>query len=299
MNPDKLGGANMVVNVGKTRFDSLQVELRRRLSDGLQYQANYAYGNGRELNFFSFRLPTQMRRDAGGTVGDVTHSFKSSVVWDLPFGRGRRFASNAGAIMERLVGGWSLSLTSRLQSGRLVNLGNVRLVGMTEDDVQRMFKLRIDATGRVYMFPQALIDESVKAFNVSATSPTGYSAQGVPSGQYFAPANGPDCIEPAGNGSIAPNQTGSGPGVCGTGELIVTGPVFNQHDFGISKRIRLFGNTNLELRAEALNVFNAVNFAPIGGVGSATAAGYEITPQGGLTGTNTARLIQLIGRFNF
>jgi hypothetical protein len=159
-----------------------------------------------------------------------------------------------------------------------------------------MYKLRIDENGRVYMLPQAVIDESVKAFNVSATSATGYGALGPPSGRYFAPANGPACIELAGNAAIAPNQTGSGPGDCGTGDLVVTGPLFNQHDLGVSKRIRLFGSTNLELRAEALNVFNNVNYAPVSGVGGTTATGYEVT---GLTGTNLARVVQVIGRFNF
>ena len=47
------------------------------------------------------------------------------------------------------------------------------------------------------MLPQDIIDNTVKAFSVSATSATGYGAQGAPSGRYFAPANGPDCIEVA------------------------------------------------------------------------------------------------------
>ena len=44
------------------------------------------------------------------------------------------------------------------------------------------------------MLPQDVIDNTVKAFNVSATSPTGYGPLGPPTGRYFAPANGPDCI---------------------------------------------------------------------------------------------------------
>ena len=85
-----------------------------------------------------------------------------------------------------------------MQSGRLVNLGNVRLVGMSADDVQDMFKLRFDDANKlVYMLPQDVIDETIKAFSVSATSATGYGTGGAPTGRYFAPANGPDCIEVA------------------------------------------------------------------------------------------------------
>ena len=44
-----------------------------------------------------------------------------------------------------------------------------------------------------------------------------------------------------------------------------------------------------------LNAFNKANFVPVGGIGS-TLANYEVTT---LTGTNTGRVIQLVGRFNW
>ncbi|HEX6323515.1 MAG TPA: hypothetical protein VFZ36_07310, partial [Vicinamibacterales bacterium] len=243
-------------------------------------------GNAFESQRFGggFRRPRVMRRDAGDP-GDLTHAFKANVVYDLPFGRGRRFASNAGAVMERVVGGWSIGLNSRVQSGRLVDLGNVRLVGMTADDVRKMYKLRINENQRVFMWPQAIIDETIKAFSLSATSPTGYGALGAPSGQYFAPANGPDCIE------VAP-----GFGDCGTGSLVVQGPWLQQHDIALAKRIALFGRSNLELRVEALNAFNQVNYIPNSGIGGTSTTAWEVT---GLTGTNTARVLQFIGRINF
>ena len=58
-----------------------------------------------------------------------------------------------------------------------------------------MFKLRFDDAGKqVYMLPQDVIDNTILAFSVSATSASGY-AGAAPTGRYFAPANGPDCIE--------------------------------------------------------------------------------------------------------
>jgi hypothetical protein len=150
-----------------------------------------------------------------------------------------------------------------------------------------MFKLRIDDAGKkVWMLPQDVIDETIKAFSTSPTSPTGYSSLGVPRGRYFAPANGPDCIE------IDP---GSDFGECGVRSLVVTGPLFRQHDISIAKRVNLVGSTNFEFRLEMLNAFNNVNFAPVAGLGN-DIADYEVT---GLTGTNSARVIQLVSRINW
>jgi hypothetical protein len=158
-------------------------------------------------NFLSFRRPIDMRRDVG-SPGDLTHAFKATVVWDLPFGQGRRFASGANAVMDRIVGGWTFGLSTRMQSGQLVNLGNVRVYGMSLDEVQDIYKLRFDDANKfIYMLPQDVIDETIKAFSVSATSATGYGTAGAPSGRYFGPANGPDCIEVANN-----------VGDCGTGD---------------------------------------------------------------------------------
>ncbi len=283
-NPDKLGGAILTGNGGKTYYNSAQFELRRRLHQGLQFNSSYVFGKAYGSERTSFRTERVMRRQTG-SLGDLTHQFKANVVYDLPFGRGRKFAGNAGAITERIVGGWSVSMNARVQSGILVDLGNVRLVGMTPDDVQDMYNLRINSAGRVYMWPDAIMNETIKAYSTSATSATGYGSLGAPSGQYFAPANGPDCIE-----------TAPGFGDCGVGSLVVTGPTFKQFDMSVAKRIALFGSTNLELRVDALNVFNNVNFVPNSGIGNTTLTNWEV---GGLTGTNTSRVLQLVGRFNF
>ena len=131
-----------------------------------------------------------------------------------------------------------------------------------------------------------MIDNTIKAFSVSATSPTGYGAGGPPTGRYFAPPNAPDCIEV---------DDGADYGDCGVRSLVVTGPMLQQHDISIAKRVRVVGRTNFEFRLEMLNAFNNHNFVPVGGIG-AELDDYEVT---GLTGTNTSRIIQLVTRFNW
>ena len=287
VNPETNGGAIVVSNVNKTRFNALQLELRRRFAQGLQFNASYQYGHSYETVFTSFRRDLYWERPSGNT-GDIPHTFKSQVIYDLPFGRGRRFGGNANGVLDRVIGGWQVGLVSRLQSGTPVNLGNHRLVGMSLDDVKKMFDLRFDHAGKqVYMFPEDVIQNTILAFNVSPTSASGYAGS-APTGRYFAPANGPDCIEVA-------TQNG-GYGDCGTRAIILNGPRFQQHDLRIAKRTTVMGRTNLELAAQLLNAFNHPNFLAVGGIGNTTLGPYQLT---GLQGQEGSRVVQLEVRFNW
>ena len=201
VNPGMIGGANVRTNQGFSHYDSLQLELRRRLAQGLQFQASYAFGDTWQSDFYSVRTPLFESLDEGGE-GTVRHAFKVDWVYELPFGRGRRFASDVNAFMERVVGGWSFAGTARAQSGQAVDFGNVRLVGMTVDELRDMYGLyeypqvfTENAGMRFYRLPQDVIENTIRANAVSATSATGYGPQGPPTGRYIAPANGPDCIE--------------------------------------------------------------------------------------------------------
>jgi hypothetical protein len=65
------------------------------------------------------------------------------------------------------------STSSKTASGgRLLDFGNVRLIGMTPDELRN-----------AYMLPQDIIDNTIKAYSVNAT---GYGS-GAPTGRYFAP----------------------------------------------------------------------------------------------------------------
>jgi hypothetical protein len=305
-NPDLLGGADLTTSEDKTHYHALVLEFKRRMSDGLQFQSSYVYGKTNQGNFYSFRQPLQYRRDTGGE-GEVTHGFKGTWLYQLPFGRERRFASGVNGLVDGFIGGWSLAGTWRLQTGRLIDLGNVRLVGLSEKDVRNMFKLRIDGI-KVWMLPQDVIDNTVAAFSTSATSATGYGPLGPPTGRYFAPANGPDCVEIDHDGDGLTNNTASNVndefGECGTGSLVVTGPMFQSYDLSVMKQIRIAGNVNAEVRFEILNAFNNTNFIPVG-LGSNgpnnqanpnNSAWYEVTD---LTGTQTARTTQIVFRLNW
>jgi hypothetical protein len=281
VNPDLIGGANIAGNGGATRYNSLQLELRKRLSNGLQFQTSYVYGKIYTDQRYSFRFDRREVMDTG-TEGTLAHAFRANWVYELPFGRGRRFGGGVGPWMNRLVGGWSFDGIARIQSGRTLDFGNVRLVGMGADELRDSFELRFDHAGRViYMLPQDIIDNTVRAFSVSPTSSTGYSGQGVPTGRYLAPANGPDCIEIA-----------NGFGDCGVRSLVVTGPTLLRFDLSTSKRIDLVGNMNVEFRAEMLNAFNTPWFTPVASA-SSDPDDYRVT------GASSGRTVQMVFRLNF
>jgi hypothetical protein len=298
VNPDLLGGAFMVENTDRTMFHSLALELRRRSANGLTFTGSYVFGQADESRFLSLRIPSPMLRNSGAE-GGLTHAFKLNAVYALPFGNGQRFASSVNGVLDRIIGGWQIAGNARVQSGRLLDLGNVRLVGMDKKELQKMFKLRITPDQRVFMFPHEILDETFKAFSVSATSASGYGNLGPPRGRYIAPADSLDCIE-----------TIRGEGKCGVQSVILTGPLFKQFDLSVVKSVKVAGEVNVEFRVDALNVFNNVNFVPVTGItvsntGSSTVfnrsegssqSAYEIST---LTGTNTARVVQLVSRIRW
>src|SRR5205823_790493 len=76
------------------------------------------------LSFFTFRRPQSYLRNSGDP-GDITHAFKLNLVYDLPFGEGRRIGADGG-VRDRIVGGWQIGASTIARSGRLIDLGNLR-----------------------------------------------------------------------------------------------------------------------------------------------------------------------------
>jgi Carboxypeptidase regulatory-like domain len=298
VNPDLLGGANINGNGGYTRYNSLQIDLRKRLSHGLQVQGSYVYGVGYASNRYSFRTPYRESLDTGDE-GGVTHAFKGNWVYELPFGQGRKFA-NAGGWKDRLVSGWSIDGVARVQSGQLVDFGNVRIYGMSAEEFKKSFKLQEyavtginpNAIKQLYVLPQDIVENTVRAFSTSATSASGYGNLGAPTGRYLGPANGPDCIEPDPNGNF---------GDCGVNRLEVAGPRYVRVDLSAVKRIRLASGMTFEFRGEMLNAFNHPNFVPVTFLDSndnrapSNADNYRVTD----VQENSSRIVQLVFRLNW
>src|SRR5439155_465176 len=123
-----------------SKYDALQVEFRRRYAQGLQFQTSYVFGHAYITDWESWRRPQFWMRDAGDP-GDVTHGFKANVVYDLPFGQGRRFGGGANPVVNRVIGGWQVGLASRVLTGPMFQQHDIRiskrtkLVGHTDFEV--------------------------------------------------------------------------------------------------------------------------------------------------------------------
>ena len=170
-----------------------------------------------------------------------------------------------------------------MQSGRLFDLGNVRVIGMSDKDVQKLFKIRKESDTIIYAWPQDIIDNTIKAYSTSATSATGYGALGAPSGRYFAPANGPDCIETISNTY----------GDCGVRTLVVTGPLILNLDMSVRKTVKIAGRANYQFILDVFNVLNRVNFVPTVGIGGTQLSNYQAALP------NSSRTMQIGTRFTW
>ena len=287
VNPGLQGGASFTGNGGFNRYDSGVVEFRRRLSQGLLAQSSYTFAKGYDAVRVSLRKPLDRTpREI------IAHTFRANWIYELPFGAGKPWLGGKG-LLDKFVGGWEWHGVARTQSGVPFSLGNVRLVGMTRKELQDSIKLRFDDARRlVFILPQDIVDNTVRAFNVSATDPTGYSSRGAPTGRYIAPANSATCIQ---------LYTGD----CGFTDLVVHGTPFTRFDLSLVKKTRIKESVNVEFRAEFLNAFNHINFitntfTQVGGFTSDNFgqinAAYQDTANTNETG---GRMIQLVLRFNF
>ncbi len=96
-------------------YHGLKVEVRRRFSEGLQFQTNYAFsktltdfeGNQAQINHF--RDNADFGLDKTSSFIDVRHLFNGNVIYELPFGRGRRWGSFSNRFLEGALGGWQVN----------------------------------------------------------------------------------------------------------------------------------------------------------------------------------------------
>ena len=312
VNPGKRGGAFLFTNEGETTYDGLTFELRRRFAKGLLVQASYTFSKALSNMYASnsdlFDQPATLRPGLddrrGVTPFDITQAFKANFIYELPVGRGQHFLSGANGWVDRLLGGWGFNGNIRMQSGSPFSLGNVQLVGMTADELQKaigVYRGEADADGvvrgNVWVLPLDIRTNTFKAFNTAFEAGTTLPVytQGAPQGRYIAPAG------------LGCNQGFAGQ--CGYNNLVLKGPAFFRSDLSIVKRIKFTENTNLELRGEMLNAFNNINFLvgnasndvnTLAGFGAATFARFTNAYQD-ISTTNDpgGRLVQLVVRFNF
>jgi carboxypeptidase family protein/TonB-dependent receptor-like protein len=112
---------------GISNYNALQVSAEKRYSQGLSFLAAYTWsksldeGGGGNSSAGDPRVniqdPRNLRTNYGLSSFDYRHRFTLSMIYELPFGHGRRFMTNAGGWREALMGGWQTASILIAQSG--------------------------------------------------------------------------------------------------------------------------------------------------------------------------------------
>jgi hypothetical protein len=111
----------LVTGLGTSHYDSLQAGLQRRFSHGLQLEASYTYSKIIGYNVNSDSGPNFVQAlpyfAMNRVVADYdrTHMFHISQFWQLPFGKGKQWATSGP--LSALLGGWEISQLWSLYSG--------------------------------------------------------------------------------------------------------------------------------------------------------------------------------------
>lgn len=117
--------------IGYNWYHSLQVRSERRLSNGFTFQLAYTWSKLMEA--VEFLNPTDQTPYESISGLDRPHRVAASFIYEMPFGRGRRFAGNAGRPLDLLIGGWQLNGIVSYQSGSPLGFGNAIFNGNIED----------------------------------------------------------------------------------------------------------------------------------------------------------------------
>ncbi len=117
----EFGPVNLVENIGESWYNALQLKWERRFTQGLSYMASYAFSKHIDQYGGSVGdqpLPFEPKGYSRGRSSlDRTHILAISSIYELPFGRGRRFLPHISRSSNVILGGWELSGIYRFVSG--------------------------------------------------------------------------------------------------------------------------------------------------------------------------------------
>ncbi len=112
----RVASTNLQNGLFNSHYDSLQANLKRRFSNGLQLQASYTWSKaigmaglgGDNDGVLAISEPNFTHLNRGLLGINIPHNFQFSGAWELPFGKGKRWLSG-NAVASALTGGWQLS----------------------------------------------------------------------------------------------------------------------------------------------------------------------------------------------
>jgi hypothetical protein len=107
--------SNYLGNDASSKYNALQIKLERRFTNGLQLLSHYTFAKAYK---YDSNYYVDNQKIAYGPDDEVRdHLWVNNLVYELPFGRGRMLAGNAGRAEDLVIGGWQISGTTTWGSG--------------------------------------------------------------------------------------------------------------------------------------------------------------------------------------
>ncbi|MFT3744272.1 MAG: carboxypeptidase regulatory-like domain-containing protein [Pyrinomonadaceae bacterium] len=306
------GVVDLLTNGAKSYYNGLQVELRRRFANGFTYQANYTFqkqltdapGTG-QTRFEPAIDNARINLEYGIGDQDTTHVFNLNTIYELPFGKGKRFGGNVGSWANRLIGGWQVTAITRISTGAPISIIDSRgtfnragrsgrqtaTTNLTKEEVRKLIGVFRTPCG-VFMIDPSVINIDLQACQSGSILPRTGSTAGQAS-LGFQPISGA-----AGSNlpQTFPGQVffSNAPGAVGNMELnFLRGPMFFNIDASVIKNIPLSERLRMQIRGEAFNLTNRANFF------SGQQLNIASTTFGRITSTFGQRIVQFVARIEF
>jgi hypothetical protein len=217
----------LVTGLGTATYDSLQAHLERRFAQGGSLAVAYTWGKGIGFNDNSDGGPRSINalpyfdRNRALLSYDRAHNLQISNMWELPFGKGKRWASDG--VGAAVLGGWQVNNVLSFYTGRPFTVG---------------------ADGNSLRMPGS--GQTADQIKAKVEYPRG-TGRGTPWFDPDAFANLPT--------TRGQERFGT------SGYNILRGPGLSNWDFGLFRRFDLTERWNLTFRMEAFNFTNTPHFA--------------------------------------
>jgi hypothetical protein len=250
---------------GDSYYHSFQAQLRRHFQAGFEFGLAYTLSksidnqsvdpvgdvSGGGLGVRNTRTPTEIRNwrlDRSRSDFDNRHALVVHSVYDLPFGRGRRFGSGVSRWANQVMSGWTVTGILIYQSGEPFTVTSGSLT----------------------------VHQGKQSTAVIVGPPPRASIQNIPgvvgpvvfnAGPLDATTN----CRALGHGSFLCIPE---PGEHGSGRNTIQGPGYWNLDLGLMKGIDLTERWKLQFRAEFFNALNHTNFANPANISAGTALGF-------------------------
>jgi len=133
-------GITMRERTSNSNYHSMQTKIERRFAGGLTFVSAYTLAHSIDDD-----SPNQdfynRSADRGDSSFDVRHRLVNSYSYELPFGPGKRFLSQAGGVVSKIFGGWQLAGITTFSTGQSITpmvSGDISLTGKSSVRANRV-----------------------------------------------------------------------------------------------------------------------------------------------------------------